>query len=419
MVTIYPFTGLHPSDEAFSSVPSVPYDVISSEEAAAEIAKNDKTFLRVIRTDAELPNVDPHDDCVYERAYEMLTKMKEEGVLIPDERPAIYIYRITVKNETFVGLISCVSVADYKNGTIKKHELTRYDKEEDRTLHIDAVSAHTGQVFLLYRDPGNIHDYISGLANAMQPFGECRSVGGNLHQIYRVTESAEIAKLEEMFMQVPNLYIADGHHRAKSSVNVHELRKADGRCTQDTERFMSALFAHDKVRIHGYHRLIRDLADMSPEQFLDNLALRFTITSIKKVDTTKNAIPSLTEMDKATHVIHLYLEKRWYELTRPVDQGADVITRLDVSVLQKSILDDILGIIDPRDDPRLSFIGGTVPLADITKEVDAGRYSASFIMQPLTAQEVIDVADNAMIMPPKSTWFEPKLLSGMIIHEIH
>ena len=274
-------------------------------------------------------------------------------------------------------------------------------------------------MFLLYKDPGNIHAYISGLADAMQPFGEYRSEGGNLHQIYRVTDHADIAKLETMFAEVPNLYIADGHHRAKSSVNVYDRRKAEGRCTPDAERFMSVLFAHDKVRIYGYHRLVRDLAGMNADQFLSDLALRFTVTPIKKVDITKNTVPPLADTDGSTHIIHLYLESQWYELTRPVDPKADAIARLDVSVLQESVLDDMLGIIDPRGDPRISFVGGIVPLSDVTREVDAGEFSAAFIMQPVTAQGVIDVADNAMIMPPKSTWFEPKLLSGMVIHEIH
>lgn len=418
MVTIYPFTGLHPSDEAFAVVPSVPYDVISTEDAAAEIAKNDKTLLRVIRTDAELPDIDPHDDRIYERAREMFAKMKTGGLLVSDDKPALYLYRITLGGDIFTGLISCVSVAEYKNDTIKKHELTRYDKEEDRTRHIDAVSAHTGQVFLLYKDPGAVHTYISALADAMQPFGEYRSAGGNLHQIYRVIDPAEIAKLTGMFAKIQNLYIADGHHRAKSSANVCDRRKTEGRCTPDAERFMSVLFAHDSVKIYGYHRLVRDLAGMNADQFLGDLSLRFTVTPIKKVDVTKNAVPPMAETDGSTHIMHLYLESEWYELTRPVDPSADAIARLDVSVLQESVLDDMLGIIDPRGDPRISFVGGIVPLADVVKEVDAGEYSAAFIMQPVTSAGVIDVADNEMIMPPKSTWFEPKLLSGMVIHEI-
>ncbi|MDV0443158.1 DUF1015 domain-containing protein [Methanorbis rubei] len=419
MVTIYPFTGLHPSDAAYPLVPSVPYDVISAEEAAAEIAKNDKTLLRVIRPDAELPDIDPHDDRIYERAHQMFEQMKSSGLLVDDSHPAFYLYRITLGGETFTGLISCVSVAEYKDDIIKKHELTRYDKEEDRTRHIDAVSAHTGQVFLLYKDPGTVHAHISALADSMQPFGEYRSAGGNLHQIYRVDDAKEIAKLEQMFAAIPNLYIADGHHRAKSSANVFDRRSAEGRSTPDAERFMSVLFAHDKVRIYGYHRLVRDLAGMNADQFLGDLGLRFTVTPVKKIDTTKNAVPPMAKVDGSTHIIHLYLESEWYELTRQVDPAADAIERLDVSVLQESVLDDMLAIIDPRGDPRIAFVGGIVPLADVVKEVDAGEYSAAFIMQPVTAQGVIDVADNAMIMPPKSTWFEPKLLSGMVIHEIH
>jgi uncharacterized protein (DUF1015 family) len=419
MVTIYPFAGLHPSDEAFSFVPSVPYDIISTADAAAEIARNDKTLLRVIRTDAELPDLDPYDIRIYERSREMFARMKADNLLVRDENLAFYIYRITLGDEIFIGLISCVSVAEYKDDTIKKHELTRYDKEMDRTRHIDALSAHTGQVFLLYKDPGSIHAYISNLVDVMQPFGEYGCVGGPLHQIYRIVEPAEITRLRELFAQVPNLYIADGHHRAKSSVNVYDCRKKDGRCTPDVERFMGVLFAHDKVRIHGYHRLIRDLAGMNSGQFLEELAMRFTVTPIKMVDITKSVVPPITNIDDSTHIVHLYLENQWYELTRSVDPSADVVARLDVSVLQELVLGDILCITDPRGDSRISFVGGIVPLADVMKGVDAGEYSAVFVMQPITAQEVIGVADNAMIMPPKSTWFEPKLLSGMVIHEIH
>ncbi|MDR3102003.1 MAG: DUF1015 family protein [Methanocalculaceae archaeon] len=418
MVTIYPFAGLHPSDAAFPVVPSVPYDVISTDEAALEIAKNDKTFLRVIRSDAELLDIDSHDDRIYERAREMFAKMKQDGLLVSDDHPAFYIYRIVFGGDIFTGLVSCVSVAEYEDGTIKRHELTRYDKEEDRTRHINAVSAHTGQVFLLYKDPGTVHACISALADAMQPFGEYRSAGGNLHQIYRVADLAEIAKLETMFAGIPSLYIADGHHRAKSSVNVCERRKAGGSCTPNAERFMSVLFAHDKVKIYGYHRLVRDLAGMHADQFLGALSLRFTVTPIKRVDISKNVVPPAAAVDGLVHIIHLYLGGRWYELTCPVDPYADAITRLDVSVLQESVLDDMLGIADPRGDPRVSFVGGSVPLADVMKAVDSGEYSVAFIMQPMTALGVIDVADNAMIMPPKSTWFEPKLLSGMVVHEI-
>lgn len=416
MVSVYPFTGLRPAPDAYRSVPSVPYDVISAEEAATEIAENPRSFLRVIRPDAELMDIDPHDDRIYKRAAEMFSKMKAEGLFVEDDSPSFYIYQITLGGELFTGLISCVSVAEYNDDTIKKHELTRYDKEEDRTRHIDAVSAHTGQVFLLYKDSGLIHQTLCSIAGAHTPDGEYVSAGGNLHQIFRVADPVEISKITGLFADISNIYIADGHHRAKSSANVLARRKAEGRATPDAEKFMSVLFAHDSVCIHGYHRLVRDLAGMNADQFLGDLALRFTVTQLKKVDVSKNIIPA--DANTSMHIIHLYLESQWYELTRPVDPAADEISRLDVSVLQELVLDDMLAIFDPRGDPRISFVGGFAPLADVIKEVDKGEYSAAFIMQPVTAQQVIDVADAGLIMPPKSTWFEPKLLSGMVIHEI-
>ncbi|HKM41813.1 MAG TPA: DUF1015 family protein [Methanocorpusculum sp.] len=416
MVSVYPFTGLCPSPDAFRSVPSVPYDVISREDAAAEIKANDKSFLRVIRPDAELLDLDPHDDRIYARAAEMFAKMKTDGLFVEDDSPSFYIYQITLNGEVFTGLVTCVSVAEYKDNIIKKHELTRYDKEEDRTRHIDAVSAHTGQVFLLYKDPGKIQETLSRIAASHTPVGEYVSAGGNLHRLFRAGDPAEVREITDLFAGIPNLYIADGHHRAKSSANVMDRRISEGRATPDAEKFMSVLFAHDSVRIYGYHRLIRDLAGMNADQFLGDLGLRFTITPLKKVDISKNTIP--VKNDGSMHIMHLYVESEWYELTRPVDPKADVISRLDVSVLQQIVLDDMLAIMDPRGDPRISFVGGIVPLSEVIKEVDNGEYSAAFIMQPVTAQGVIDVADAGLIMPPKSTWFEPKLLSGMVIHEI-
>jgi len=417
MVTIFPFKGLHPSPDAFSVVPSVPYDVIERDEAAEVIKENPKSLLRIIRTDAELPKIDPHDDKIYERAEEMFEKFKKDGLFEEDTKDAYYIYRITLGKDTFTGLVSCVSVDEYKKDIIKKHELTRYDKEEDRTRHIDAVSAHTGQVFLLYKDPADVQKTLCAMADSRKPFGEYTAKNGNFHQIFRIDSPEDIAKITGMFKTIPNLYIADGHHRAKSSVNVCDRRASEKRLTPDAERFMSVLFAHDSVKIYGYHRMIRDLAGMNADMFLGDLGLRFTITPIKKVDIKKNEVPAL-EKSPDMHVIHLYLESQWYELTRKKDPAADAIERLDVSVLQNLVLDDMLAIVDPRGDPRISFVGGIVPLSDIVKEVDNGEFAAAFIMQPVTAQQVIDVADAGLIMPPKSTWFEPKLLSGMVIHEI-
>ncbi|HJJ28917.1 MAG TPA: DUF1015 family protein [Methanocorpusculum sp.] len=416
MVSVYPFKGLRPTKESYPVLPSVPYDVISAEEAAAEIRENDKSFLRVIRTDAELLDIDPHDDRIYARAAEMFEKFKADGMFAADDSDSYYVYKIIFQGAPYVGLISCVSVDEYKKNIIKKHELTRYDKEEDRTRHIDAVSAHTGQVFLLYKGGGDIHAMLCKIAEGA-PNGEFTAKNGTVHQIFCISEPAAVEKITKAFAAIPNLYIADGHHRAKSSANVCDRRASQNRLTPDAEKFMAVLFAYDSVKIYGYHRLVRDLAGLNADQFLADLALRFNITEIKKVDIKKNAVPP-KETAPGKHVMHLYLESKWYELTRDVDPAADAIERLDVSVLQNVVLDDMLAIFDPRGDPRIAFVGGVVPLSDITKEVDSGEFAAAFIMQPVTAQQVLDVADNELIMPPKSTWFEPKLLSGMVIHEI-
>lgn len=421
MVTIYPFAGVRPScDEAYKKVPSVPYDVVTTEEAAAEIKSNEYSLLRVIRSDAELSDIDPYDNAVYEQAAFMYEKLKASGYLKEDDSDSYYIYRITLKKEslTFTGLTACVSVEEFINNVIKKHELTRYDKEEDRTRHIDTVSAHTGQVFLLYKDINSINKRISEIADENIPAGEFVSKEGNIHRIYRIEDEHLIEEITNMFKDVPNLYIADGHHRAKSSVNVYLKRRSEGRLSPDAEKFMGVLFSDKSVKIYGSHRLVRDLAGMNADQFLSGLSLRFEISKIKKVDLKKNFISPL-EKSKKFHVIHLYLESQWYELTRPIDESADAVDVLDVSVLQNLVLDDMLAIIDQRSDPRLSFVGGVLPLEEIVKEVDSGEYSAAFIMQPITSDQVINVADAGLIMPPKSTWFEPKLLSGMVIHEIH
>lgn len=417
MVTVFPFKGLRPTKEAYAVLPSVPYDVISAEEAAAEIKENNKSFLRVIRSDAELPDVDPHDDKVYARAVEMFDTYRKEGLFETDDSDSYYVYKILFQGAAYVGLISCVSVEEYKKNIIKKHELTRYDKEEDRTRHIDAVSAHTGQVFLLYKGGEDVHSLLCKIAEGT-PDGEYTAKNGTVHQIFRVADAGTVEKITNAFAAIPNLYIADGHHRAKSSANVCDRRAAEKRLTPDAEKFMAVLFAYDSVKIFGYHRLVRDLAGLNADQFLSDLSLRFTVTPIKKVDVKKNFVPA-RETGANMHVMHLYLESQWYELSRAVDPAADAIERLDVSVLQNVVLDDMLAIFDPRGDPRISFVGGVVPLEDIVNEVDSGEFAAAFIMQPVTAQQVLDVADNELIMPPKSTWFEPKLLSGMVIHEIH
>ncbi|KUL00061.1 MAG: Uncharacterized conserved protein UCP033563 [Methanomicrobiales archaeon 53_19] len=416
MVSIYPFRALRPAAEESAAIASVPYDVVSRDEAAACIFENNKSFLRVIRSDAELPDLNPYDDAVYARARAVFDEMQAEGLLRQDSAESYSVYQVEDEGRVFTGLVACIGVSEYQNKVVKRHELTRYDKEEDRTRHIDTVGANTGQVFLLYRDTKGIHDLIASQANG-EPVAETRTKSGAVHRIYPITDPDLIKKITGTFADVPSLYIADGHHRAKSAVNVYERRSVRGDANPESSRFMGILFAHDSVLIHGYSRLVRDLAGMTEDTFLQRLGEIFSIRELHDVDTLASSISPAVDLADH-HIMHLYIGGRFYELTRPFDPSADAIARLDVSILQEKVLSPMLGITDPRGDERLAFMGGALPIADLISGVDSGEYAFAILMQPIGVDSICDIADNDMIMPPKSTWFEPKLLSGLVIHMI-
>ena len=419
MVQIYRFAAVRPGRRYSEKIPSVPYDVVTAEEARECIEKNPLSFLRVSRPDAELPDLAPHDDRVYQRSREVFDRMLADGLMQRDPDPGMYIYRAVQDGEEFIGLVCCVGTEDYENRTIRRHELTRYDKEEDRTRHIDAVGANTGLVFLLYRDPGAIFSSISSLIDEAEPDGSTMTAQGVLHQIYRIVDEATLSRFEGLFAAVPETYIADGHHRAKSAVNVAERRRSEGRFTEEAGKFMVVLFAHDRVRIHGYSRLVTDLRNYStPREFIEALPESgWTVRPYGKVDAAGYQIPPLAT-GSATHVMHFYLEGTWYEASRPVADSADLIGSLDVSVLQKDVLEGMLGISDPRGDPRLHYMGGAKPLSALERLVDSGKYALAVAMQPVRVETVLAIADMDGVMPPKSTWFEPKLLSGLVVHTI-
>ena len=414
MVAIYPFTALRPAPEESAYVPSVPYDVVSAEEAAVCIANNPKSFLRVIRSDAELPETPPYDDAVYERARAVFIEMKEKGLFKKDAEQSYSVYQVEDEGRIFTGLVTCIGVSEYQNRVVKRHELTRYDKEEDRTRHIDAVNANTGQVFLLYRDPGGIQKYIEN-AVAGDPIAETTTLSGSIHRVYPIRDPAMIEQITRLFANVPSLYIADGHHRAKSAVNVAERRKERGDLTEEATRFMGVLFAHDSVVIHGYSRLIKDLNGMTAEGFLAKLTTGFTVREIFTPDLHASMIPPMAG-DSDRYCMHLYLAGRFYELSHPRDSATDAIARLDVSLLQGKVLSPLLEIHDPRGDKRLDFMGGAARIADLIARVDSGEYAAAILMQPIDIDDICAIADDDGIMPPKSTWFEPKLLSGLVVH---
>ncbi len=418
LVRIYRFAGVRPEGSAARDIAAVPYDVVTTEEARAIIRKNPKSFLRVSRPDAELPDIPPHDPRVYQRACENFHSLLAGGLMQQDPGPGMYLYRVQQNGDTFLGLCCCLDVEDYRNTTIRRHELTRYDKEEDRTCHIEATKTHNGPVVLLYRDTGAIFRYASSLITpGMVPDAEVRGEQGGTHQIFRISDPAVLSRLEALFSDVPALYIADGHHRARASVNVADRRIAAGLpATGEVSRFMGVMFAQDRVKIHGYSRLLADLGTFTPVTFLDALSKYFDVTPYGDVKGSVYNIPPRIKKPERYHIIHMYLAGMWYECTRPIDRNAAPLDALDVAVLQSFVLEGLLGITDPRADARLQYLGGARPVSDLEKLVDLGRYQLAFAMQPVKVETVLAIADAGGVMPPKSTWFEPKLLSGLVVH---
>lgn len=418
MVRIHRFSAVRPDARAAPGIAAVPYDVVTAEEAAACIRQNPFSFLRVSRSDAELPDLSPRDDRVYLKARETFHEFLDRGCLRRDSSPGLYLYRVSGKNGTFLGLAACVPVSDYEEENIRRHELTRYDKEEDRTRHIDVVNAHSGPVVLLFRDPGGIHRELESLASRLDvPDATVSREDGSVHQIFCITGEEDLARIEALFAGVDRLYIADGHHRAKSAVNVARKRKAEGRLTPESTRFLSVLFSHDRVRIHGYSRMVTDLSGMTPDEFMDRLTTVFSVEVYGAVDPQAFQIAPKAP-SRSGHILHMYLGGVWYECSRKSVPGTDPIETLDVSVLQNEVLTGILGISDPRGDSRLQYLGGARPLADLEEMVDREGYAVAFSMQPVQIETVLGIADAGGIMPPKSTWFEPKLLSGLVVHTL-
>jgi uncharacterized protein (DUF1015 family) len=418
LVKIYCFAGVRPERSAAPEIAAVPYDVVTADEARALIQKNPGSFLRVSRSDAELPDIPADDPRVYQRADENFRTLLASDRMRKDATCSLYLYRVQQDGDTFLGLCCCLDTEDYRNNTIRRHEQTRYDKEEDRTRHIAATRTHNGPVVLLYRDTGSIFPYISSLISGTTvPDGEVCSGQGGIHQIYRISDPAVIAEIEQRFRAVPSLYIADGHHRAKASVNVEDRRIAAGKpAGGEPARFMGVLFAHERVRIHGYSRLLADLGRFTPFAFLEELRKYFTVVPYGSARAAGYNISPKIRDPENFHVVHMYLAGEWYECTRPIEKHGSSPDALDVAVLQTYVLEGLLGITDPRGDARLQYLGGARTVADLERLVDCGKYQLAFSMQPVRVETVLSIADAGGVMPPKSTWFEPKLLSGLVVH---
>lgn len=406
MATIKPFRALRPHNEYAAQVASRPYDVLSSEEARKEVQSNLLSFLHVTKAEVDLPaEVDIHSEAVYQKAAENLEHFIERKILFEDEKPCYYIYELAWKGRTQTGLVCVSSVEDYFNDVIKKHEFTRPEKEKDRIDHMRTIRAQTGNVFLACKDIKeltNIFTHWKAQNNAAYSF---TADDGVTHAVWVVDAIATIDAITAVFEEkVPATYIADGHHRAASAAKVSK----DLSDSEDANYFLTTIFPAAQLAILDYNRLVKDLNGLSEEEFLQRLAEEFEVEKA----------PAAVRPD-ALHRFGLYLNKQWYTLkAKEGTYSEDPIGVLDVTILQNNVLDKLLGIKDPRTDNRIDFVGGIRGLGELEKRVDSAEAKAAFSLHPVSIQQLFDIADSGQVMPPKSTWFEPKLRDGLLTYRI-
>ena len=410
MATIRPFTAFRPKPEFAAEVAAKPYDVLSSEEARREAEGHPLSFLHVGKPEIDLdPSIDHHDPEVYRKGKENLQKLIAQGVLIEDPVPSLYIYAQTMEGRIQYGIVGCASVEEYLNDTIKKHELTRKDKEEDRCNHVRVTNSHSGPIFLTYQDDPEIDAIVQGVTS-MPAENDLVASDGIRHQTWVVKDPALVGKLQSLFSRIPHLYVADGHHRTAAAAIVgRERMLANPHHKGDEEYnfFLAVCFPASQLRILDYNRLVKDLNGLNKDQFLAEVRKTFSLQKIQ-------GRPRLTTKGE----FGLYLEDDWYLMSAPESllMKSDPVERLDVRILQRYLLDPVLGIKDPRIDKRIDFVGGIRGLGELEKRVDSGEMKVAICMFPTSIQELIAIADAGKIMPPKSTWFEPKLRDGLFVH---
>lgn len=412
MAEIRPFVCVRPAEELASRVAALPYDVYNRQEAKEEVQREPLSFLKIDRAETNFDDsVDMYAPEVYQKAKELLQKDKQEGVYITDEDRSYYIYQLVMDGRPQTGLVACSSVDDYMNHVIKKHENTREDKEIDRITHVDTCSAQTGPIFLAYRSDKGIHDIVASYVENETPIYDFTAVDGIAHRVWKIAKKEDVDAIYKAFQNIQQIYIADGHHRAASAVKVGLKRRQENPGYTGEEEFnyfLSVLFPHDELRILDYNRTVKDLNGRSLTQFLEEISKNFVV---------EKAEGQVRPEKKGT--FGMYTEGQWYHLTAKPElfEGKDAVGSLDVSVLQDYLLGPVLGIGDPRTDQRIDFIGGIRGLSELEKRADSDM-KISFSMYPTSITELFDVADQELLMPPKSTWFEPKLRSGLFIHEI-
>jgi len=412
MAEVKPFRCIRPSEEVASQVAALPYDVYNRQEAKEVVAANPRSFLAIDRAETQFPDdVDLHDPRVYAKAKEMLEQWIQEGIFVEEPLECYYIYELTMDGRSQAGIVACASIDDYVNGVIKKHENTREDKEQDRICHVDVTNAHTGPIFLAYRSNDTLNKTVSLLCSR-KPLYDFTAEDGIRHRVWKINDAGTIAGIQECFRQIPNLYIADGHHRAASAVKVGLKRRAehpDYTGQEEFNYFLSVIFPDDQLMIMPYNRVVKDLFGHSKQEFLDAVSESFTVEELGRE----------AYQPKLPHQVGMYLDGAWYRLTaKEAVLSEDPVKGLDVSVLQDALLNPVLGIQDPRTDERIQFVGGIRGLAELERLVDQGKGVVAFSMYPTSIRELFSVADAGLLMPPKSTWFEPKLRSGLFIHRL-
>jgi len=404
MPLIRPFAGLRPVPERAGEVLAPPYDVLNSDEARARAAGCPLSFLHISKAEIDLPEgTDPYDAAVYAKAAENLRNMVADGVLKRDERPCYYVYRITMGDHVQTGLVAVASVADYDINRIRKHEFTRPAKEDDRVRQIEALNAQTGPVLLAYRSQAVIDQLIESVTS-VAPEYDLTADDGIQHTLWVVTDRSVIDRLSAGFDNMEAIYIADGHHRSAAGSRVAAAMK--GGVDAMSSYFLSVIFPHNQMKILDYNRVVKDLNGLSEDDLLNRLGGAFDVSQEHKAVSPSKA-----------GEFGMYLNGHWYRLTIHANRvPEDPVERLDVSLLADNLLEPLLGISDPRTDPRIDFVGGVRGLEELEKRVDSGEMAVAFSMFPTSMEDLMAVADANKVMPPKSTWFEPKLADGLVSH---
>lgn len=414
MAILKPFKAIRPTPELANKVAALPYDVMNSDEARELVKGNPYSFLHVDKAEIDLdPEIDVHDQRVYEKVRDNMKKMIEEGIFIRDHNNSLYIYKQVMNGRAQIGLVGCTSIDDYLNDIIKKHEHTRADKELDRINHVDYCNANTGPIFLTYRAKSEINAMINNWREAHEPVYSFVSEDHIEHTVWAIDDSVLIDKLVVAFAGIEYLYIADGHHRSASAVKVGLKRRAQFPNYNGSEEFnffLSVLFPDEQLYIMDYNRVVKDLNGNSEAEFMNKIKEKFDIEEVNSKGQFK---------PEQKHTFGMYLDGKWYKLTAKEGtyNSKDPVDRLDVSIMQNNLLSSILGIEDPRTDTKIDFVGGIRGLEELERRAKEGM-KVAFSMYPTTIEELMDIADAGKVMPPKSTWFEPKLRSGLFIHEL-